>query len=175
MQGFAETIKLFLILKRLFLFRDVIPTLEIYTQKRLGTVKMRFYIVEMFWMPASCMGSMLHSCQACWQSSIHAKKIFRFQQGESLSYILCWQPSGCTLYNRPIKTNLKSPSYMYCETQVMSHRPAHHMIHVELTLPQTPEAHISAAPRGWRGGKGQGVGGGGAVTSLQQSAWGLGT
>ena len=43
--------------KRLFLFRNVIPTLEIETQKctpeidtkkRLGTVKKRFYIVEMF-------------------------------------------------------------------------------------------------------------------------------
>ncbi len=83
-------------------------------------------------MPTSCMGSMLHSCEACWQYSIHAKKIFRFQQGESLSY-------------------------MYCETQVMSHRPVHHMIHVKLTMPQTPEARISAAPRGWRGGQGQGV------------------
>ena len=64
---------------------------------------------------------------------------------------------------------------MYCETQVMSRRPVHHMIHVELTMLRTPEAHISAVPRGGEGGKAQGVRGGGAVTSLQESAWGLGT
>ena len=38
---------LFPIPKRLSQFRNVIPTLEIHTQKRLGTVKTRFYIVEM--------------------------------------------------------------------------------------------------------------------------------
>ena len=34
--------------KHLFYFRDVIPTLKNQTLKRLGTVKTRFYIVEMF-------------------------------------------------------------------------------------------------------------------------------
>ena len=29
-------------------FRNAIPTLEIKTQRRLGTVKVRFFIVEMF-------------------------------------------------------------------------------------------------------------------------------
>ncbi len=41
--------KLFLIPKRLYLYRNVHPT-EIYTQKRLGTVKMHLYIGEMFQM-----------------------------------------------------------------------------------------------------------------------------
>ncbi len=36
------------ILKRLFQFSNVIPTLEIKREKRLGTAKTRFYIVEMF-------------------------------------------------------------------------------------------------------------------------------
>ncbi len=39
---------LFSIPKRLFEFRNVTPTREIYTQKRVGTVQMRSYIVEMF-------------------------------------------------------------------------------------------------------------------------------
>ena len=38
---------LFSIPKSLFLFRNVIPTLEIYPRKRLGTVKMCFYIEKM--------------------------------------------------------------------------------------------------------------------------------
>ena len=32
----------------IFEFRNVIPALAIYTQKLVGTVKTRFYIVEMF-------------------------------------------------------------------------------------------------------------------------------
>jgi len=36
------------ILKHLFQFRNVIPTLEIKIEKPLRTVKTRFYIVEMF-------------------------------------------------------------------------------------------------------------------------------
>ncbi len=40
--------QLFPIPKGLFQFRNVIPTLGIKTQKRLGTVKTPFYIVEMF-------------------------------------------------------------------------------------------------------------------------------
>ena len=40
--------QLFLILKRLFQFKNAIPILEIQTQKRLGTVTTRLYIVEMF-------------------------------------------------------------------------------------------------------------------------------
>ncbi len=40
--------QLFSIPKRLFWFRNAIPTLGICNQKRLGTVESRFYIVEMF-------------------------------------------------------------------------------------------------------------------------------
>ncbi len=42
--------RLFSIPKRLFSFSNIIPTPEIYTQKRLGTVNTHFHIVEMFWM-----------------------------------------------------------------------------------------------------------------------------
>ncbi len=34
--------------QHLFQYRNLIPTLELYTQKHLWTVKTRFYIVEMF-------------------------------------------------------------------------------------------------------------------------------
>ena len=39
---------LFSVPKRLFCFGSIIPTLEIKTQKRLGTVKTRFYTAEVF-------------------------------------------------------------------------------------------------------------------------------
>ncbi len=42
-----QTHQLFSTPKRLFAFRNVVPTLENKTQKRLGTVKTRFYIVKM--------------------------------------------------------------------------------------------------------------------------------
>ena len=41
-------LQLFSIPQQLFQFKNVMPTLEVNTQKRLGTVKPRFYIVEMF-------------------------------------------------------------------------------------------------------------------------------
>ena len=44
----AVRVQLFSVPKRLFQLRNVIPTLEIYTQNCLGTVKACFYIVEMF-------------------------------------------------------------------------------------------------------------------------------
>ena len=44
----ALQLQLFSIPKHLLLFRNAIPTLEIQVEKRLGTVKRRFYIEEMF-------------------------------------------------------------------------------------------------------------------------------
>ncbi len=52
----ASSTKLFSIPKRLTYFRSVIPTLEIYNQKRLGTVKMRFYCPQMFLIHKSSSG-----------------------------------------------------------------------------------------------------------------------
>ncbi len=41
-----DLVQLFSIPKRIFYFKNVIPTLEIYAQKRLGTVRTCFYIEE---------------------------------------------------------------------------------------------------------------------------------
>ncbi len=51
--------QLFSLQKRLFQFKDLIPTLENQTQKQ-GTLKMRFYIVEY---APQCVGSSLYNQQ----------------------------------------------------------------------------------------------------------------